>query len=276
MKFELKKYNRNTMGGLLIHVGLAFIILTTLGLLFFYVYLPNTTNHGESITVPNIEGLSIEKAQDYLTSHDLRFEVNDSSYSSQYPPLTVLKQFPAPGSNVKENRKVYVSVNRLNPPTVPVPDLIDGSLINAEAVLKGTELKRGKIQLIRGPWLNVVQEMKIDGKTVVAGVKIPKGTVIDLVVMDGGSAFLPTPNVLDYSYEEAEFSIKGSNLNVGTVKLLMDTTGAHAVVVKQNPTPNENIKVGDVVDLWIGTSDSEVPEDEEEGGESDNDDQTNE
>jgi beta-lactam-binding protein with PASTA domain len=67
--------------------------------------------------------------------------------------------------------------------------------------------------------------------------------------MDGGSMYLPTPNVLDFSYEDANFSIKGSNLNVGNVTLIGDTTGLSAVVLKQKPAPNENIKVGEVVDL---------------------------
>jgi beta-lactam-binding protein with PASTA domain len=262
MQLDFKKYKRDTLGGLLIHLFIAFIILVAIALFYFYAFLPNRTNHGQSITVPNIEGLPIQKVEEFLTKHDLRFEVNDSSYSSQYPPLTVLKQFPAPGSKVKENRKVYVSINRLNPPTVEIPDLINTSLINAEAVLKGSELKRGRIQLIRGPFLNLVQEMKIGGSKVAPGVRIPKGTVIDLVVMDGGSMYLPTPNVLDFSYEDANFSIKGSNLNVGNVTLIGDTTGLNAVVLKQKPAPNENIKVGEVVDLWIGEPDAVVPDDE--------------
>lgn len=263
MKIDLKRYNRNTLGGLLLHAFIAFMLLLVVGLVYFYAYLPYSTNHGESITVPNIEGLPMEKVQSFLADHDLRMEVNDSSYSSMYPPLTVLKQFPTAGAKVKENRKIYISVNRRNPPSVPVPDLVNGSLINAESVLKGSELKRGKIQLVRGPWLNLVQEMRIGGSKVVPGVKVPKGTVIDLVVMDGGSTMLPTPNVLDFPYDEAEFSIKGSNLNVGNVHLLSDTTGGTGVVLKQKPSPNENIKVGDVVELWIGASGTEVPQDEE-------------
>ena len=35
-----------------------------------------------------------------------------------------------------------------------------------------------------------------------------------LVVMDGGSVYLPTPNVLDYSYEDAKLNLIGSNLNL--------------------------------------------------------------
>lgn len=265
MKFSFRNlgltFKSNTLGGLLLHIGLAATMLILLCVLYFYAYLPHVTNHGESITVPSVEGLPINKVEAFLKSHDLRYEVNDSSYSADYPPLTVLKQYPAAGAKVKENRKIFVSVNRKNPPTVKMPDLIDGSLTNAEAVLRGSELKRGKIRLVRGPFLNVVKEMQVEGNKVVPGVLVPKGTMVDLVVMDGGSNKLPAPNVLGFTYEDAKVNILGSNLNIGEVNLVGDTAGG--VILKQKPTPGEVIMVGDVVDVWIGKEGAEVPEDDD-------------
>lgn len=271
MKFSFSSLKANTVGGLLLHLFLAAGIFILLCVFYFYAYLPHVTNHGESITVPSIEGLPITRVEDFLSSHDLRYEVNDSSYSADYPPLTVLKQYPAAGAKVKENRKIFVSVNRKKPPTVKMPNLIDGSLTNAEAVLRGSELKRGKIRLVRGPFLNVVKEMQIDGNKVVPGVLVPKGTMVDLVVMDGGSNKLPTPNVLGFSYEDAKVNILGSNLNIGEIALVGDT--ADGVILKQMPTPGEIIMVGDVVDVWIGKEGTEIPEEEEglEGQEGDSD-----
>jgi beta-lactam-binding protein with PASTA domain len=264
MKFDFsKKYSNNTLGGILIHLVLAGALIMLLCVLYFYAYLPRTTNHGETITVPNIEGLPLSRVAEFLEQHDLRYEINDSSYSEDYPPLTVLKQVPAAGSKVKENRKIYVSVNRVTPPTVPMPPLIDVSLINADALLRGSELKRGRIELVRGPFLNLVKEMKINGKTVSAGAKVPKGTIVDLVVMDGGSKSLPAPDVVGMSLEDAKIPIFGSNLSIGKITLTGDTTGGNAVILKQNPPAQENIQVGDVVDLWIGEPGSEVEDDDE-------------
>ncbi len=263
MKFNFRNlgltFKSDTLGGLLLHIVLAVCIIILVCIFLFYAYLPHVTNHGESITVPSVEGLPITKVEEFLANHDLRYEVNDSSYSADYPPLTVLKQYPAAGAKVKENRKIFVSVNRKNPPTVKMPNLIDGSLTNAEAVLRGSELKRGKIRLVRGPFLNVVKEMQIDGNKVVPGVLVPKGTMVDLVVMDGGSNKLPTPNVLGFTYEDAKVNILGSNLNIGEVNLLGDTVGG--IILKQIPTPGEVIMVGDVVDIWIGQEGTELPED---------------
>lgn len=259
MKLQFsKKYNNNTLGGLLLHSIVAFSIVLLLAILYFYVYLPSSTNHDETITVPNVEGMSIEKVAQFLEEHDLRYEINDSSYSAEYPPLTILKQVPVAGAKVKENRKIYLSINRINPPTVPMPDLIDGSLVNADAVLRGSELKRGKIELVRGPFLNVVKGMKIRGHEIAPGARVPKGTVVDLVVSDGGNTRPQVPNVLGMKLDDAQFMILGVDLSVGKVNLLGDTTGG--VVLKQNPMPGENLSIGDIVDLWIGKPGTE-PED---------------
>lgn len=262
MKFSILKFKLNTLGGVLLHLFLAACLLTVLSILYFYAYLPNATNHGQTITVPNLEGMQLNQLEDFLIKRNLRYEINDSSYSAEYPPLTVLKQYPQAGSKVKEGRNIFISINRLEPPTVPVPNLVDGSVVNAEAVLKSNELKRGRIELVPGPF-NVVKEMKYKGHVISAAERVPKGAVIDLVVMDGGSNDFEAPDYSGLSLEEAKVVIFGSNLNLGNVFIEGDTTGG-GVVVRQKPAAHENIKVGDVVDLWIGKSDSSESDDEEE------------
>lgn len=262
MKWSILKYKRNTLGGVLIHLLLAMSLLGGLCILYFFTYLPNTTNHGQTITVPNIEGMQLSQLEDYLVKRNLRYEINDSSYSEEYPPLTVLKQYPHAGAKVKEGRNIFISINRVEPPTVPVPNLVDGSVVNAEAVLKSNELRRGKIELVPGPF-NVVKEMKYQGHVIAHSERVPKGSTIDLVVMDGGSKDFEAPDYTGLSLEDAKVIIFGSNLNLGNVVVEGDTTGG-GVVIRQKPEAQENIKVGDVVDLWIGKADATVPDDEEE------------
>lgn len=261
---RFKDYMNNTLGGVLINILLAGVVLTTLAILYFYAYLPAITNHNESITVPNIEGMSYDRLEEFLGERNLRWEVSDSSYSDEYPPLTVLKQFPHAGSKVKENRKIFISINRINPPTVPIPDLVDRSVTNAEAVLRSNELKRGKIELVSGPFLNVVQGMKYEGRDIEEGERIPKGSVVDLVVMDGGTNTMQAPNLIGYSLEDAKIPIFGSNLNLGSIHLVGDTTNVDPVVLKQKPLAYETIRAGDIMELWIGQEGSEIPEEDDE------------
>ncbi|MEK6781578.1 MAG: PASTA domain-containing protein [Bacteroidota bacterium] len=257
----------NTLGSMLANLGIVFGILFLIGISYFYVYLPNATNHGETVTVPNLKGIPIEELQSILTQQKLRYELNDSAYSSDFPPLTVVRQFPKEGSFVKEGRKIYISINRVSPPTVPIPDLVDRSRINAEVVLKSNELKRGRILFEPSPFLNLVRELRYKGKPIAVGVRVPKGSVIDLVVGDGnGSADFTIGSLIGDSYEHALYKISGWNLHLGDVEIPegVDTTGIVPFVYKQLPLSGDSVRVGDPVTLWLAPKGYKEPEEESE------------
>jgi beta-lactam-binding protein with PASTA domain len=112
--------------------------------------------------------------------------------------------------------------------------------------------------------------MKYQGQTIEAGAAVPKGSTIDLVVMDGGSTTFDAPDYLGLNLEDAKVIIFGSNLNIGEITLVGDTLGVGPVILKQKPAPYENIKVGDVVDLWIGKEGTPVPDEDEDDEPDDN------
>ena len=60
----------------------------------FHIYFPIKTNHGDTITVPNLIGMELNEIDEFLSDRDLRYEIlDDSSYSSEYPPLPNSKFF---------------------------------------------------------------------------------------------------------------------------------------------------------------------------------------
>jgi len=158
------------------HLGIAVAIGVLITLTFFYVYLPVITNHGESITVPDLQGVSIDELQEFLVERDLRFEVIDSVYSAELLPLTVTRQFPKPGSKVKQNRKIFISLNSVNPPTTRMPDLRDKTLQNAELILKSYELVTGKILYKPDPFRNIIDQL-YNGEPIEPNTLLAKGSV---------------------------------------------------------------------------------------------------
>jgi eukaryotic-like serine/threonine-protein kinase len=251
--------------GLLISLGIPLGTILFIAIIYFYIYLPSLTNHGESITVPDLTGMQMEELDSFLLEHDLRYSVNDSAYSSEHPPLAVLRQFPKAGSKVKENRMIYVSLNRVTPPTLPMPDLVDRSLINAEVVLKSNELVRGRILYEPSPFQNLVKEMRYGGKVILPGTRIQKGAKIDLVVGDGnGPADFVIGNLVGDSFERAKFKLGGWDLHLGKVEIPVgiDTTGIEIFVFKQYPIAGDSVRVGDPIDLWIGPKGYTEPEEE--------------
>jgi eukaryotic-like serine/threonine-protein kinase len=261
-------FKTTSIRGLLVHLGIPIGVILFIAIMYFYVYLPSVTNHGESITVPDLTGMQLEELESFLTEHDLRFSVNDSAYSSEYSPMAVVRQFPKAGSKVKENRMIYVSINRLTPPSLPMPDLVDRSLNNAEVVLKSNELLRGQIIYEPSPFQNLVKEMRHEGKIITPGTRIQKGAKIDLVVGDGnGPADFVIGNLIGDSFVRAKFKLAGWDLHLGNIEIPegIDTTGIEIFVFKQTPIAGDSVRVGDPIDLWIGPKGYTEPEEDGDG-----------
>jgi beta-lactam-binding protein with PASTA domain len=247
-----------TVGDFLKHLGICLAILLFFVITYFYVYLPNATNHGDSVIVPDLIGLPSDKIDSFLTMANLRFEVSDSAFSDDFEPLDVIRQFPRAGSKVKPERKIFVSINRVNPPTVPLPAVEEQSLINASAILKSNELRLGKIIYIPSPFSDLVLEMQVDGIKMANGVRVAKGTVIDLIVGDGaGPNDLAVRSLIGYNLKDALLMLSALNLHQGniTIPADVDTTGIEIFVYKQEPKPGDSVRVGDPVNLWIAPKD---------------------
>jgi beta-lactam-binding protein with PASTA domain len=253
-------FKSTSVRGLLASIGIPGGIVLFIAIIYFYVYLPSLTNHGESITVPDLTGMKMEELDSFLAEHDLRYSVNDSAYSAEHPPLAVLRQFPKAGSKV-------------TPPTLPMPDLVDRSLINADVVLKSNELVRGRILYEPSPFQNLVKEMRYGGKPIAPGTRIQKGAVIDLVVGDGnGPADFVIGSLIGDSFERAKFKLGGWDLHMGKIEIPagMDTTGMEIFVFKQYPMAGDSVRVGDPIDLWIGPKGYTEPEEGDNETDGDN------
>ncbi len=261
---DMKKFFKdNSVEALLKHLAIVVVILAFFSIVYFYIYLPNITNHGEFVVVPDLKGIKQEELQDFLKKHRLRFSVYDSAFTDTLPALSVLRQIPIAGAQVKENRTVLVTLNRVSPPTLPMPDLTDGSLLNAKAVLKSNELKLGHIYYEPSPFKNLVREFRFHGKPIAAGTRLPKGAVIDLVVGDGfGPADFTIGNVIGDVYETALRKLSTWNLHLGNVEIMQgaDTTGTVPYVFKQYPLSGDSVRVGDPVDLWLAPKGYKEPE----------------
>src|SRR4030095_4416135 len=205
---------------------------------FTYKWLNSYTRHGSSVSVPDLRGMQMSKLDAFLKQKNLRYKISDSTiFDLSKPPGTIIEQDPQPNEKVKEQRTIYLSVTKITPPGVKIPDLEDNSLRQAEAILRSHGLIRG--QLIYQPDLakNAVLEMQINGRTVKKGEEVIKGTVIDLVLGDGfGNTKVSVPQLFSLSLDEALFVLNASSLNVGSV--VLDGTvkdSSKARVYKQFP-----------------------------------------
>lgn len=143
------------------------------------------THHGESIRVPNIEGMRITKAREMMEECGLEIVVTDSGYNKRLPADCVLSQNPGAGLTVKSGHTIYVTINSSNSPSVAIPDVVDNcSYREAEAKLISLGFKVLPPQYVTGEkdW---VYGVSCNGRKVSTGERISIEQPLTLLVGSG-------------------------------------------------------------------------------------------
>lgn len=170
---------------ILVHLALISGVTLVVMFVFFNVYLPVTTNHNEKILVPALKGKTLAEAEEQLKKAGLRYYINDSAYVEGQPGQIILSQHPDAISEVKANRKIYLSVTSSQPPKVKMPKLEGQSLRTAELTLKSMDLRKGTITYIDYPYKDLVIGQEINDTEIAPGSYIAKGSRINLLVGNG-------------------------------------------------------------------------------------------
>lgn len=145
------------------------------------------TQHGDSILVPSVKGMSEDEAQLLLKHRGLECMVVDSTYEKGKPSGCILEQNPAEGQHVKSGRTIYLTINSLNVPMITLPDVADnGSVRQATARLISAGFKLTADEPVCGDrdW---VYGVKLNGRQLMNGEKVPTGATLTLMVGNGTS-----------------------------------------------------------------------------------------
>ena len=176
------------------------LVYAIVGLMVFVFvvmkWLNISTNHDQKIEVPNLERMSLSEVEKTLTALDLRFYVIDSSnYNPDYPKKSVIDQDPEPGDFVKENRKIYLTLNLSNYGNVEVPNVFGKTKRQVTSQLSSIGFKISANPIyVSDIAKDVVRGLKFNGKDLKAGDKIPKNSVITLKLGDGNGTGRYTEN----------------------------------------------------------------------------------
>ncbi|MEZ4950593.1 MAG: PASTA domain-containing protein [Saprospiraceae bacterium] len=82
------------------------------------------TNHGESYTVENYLEMDVNDAIKKIEKGGFRYVITDSIYNIDEKPGVVLDQNPKLGEQVKEGRRIYLTITKSNPDQVSLPTLV--------------------------------------------------------------------------------------------------------------------------------------------------------
>ncbi len=244
-------------------IATAIIIVLFAGTL---IWLRVYTHHGQAITVPDLTGLSPEEVQLILDSKNLRYEVTDSIFYKELPRGSVARQNPKPGSKVKELRRIYLTMNAVNPEQVTMPTVTGVSLRQARSTLESYGLKLGKISYRPDVFMNRVLEQRLNDTIVQPGSRVLKGSSIDLVLGQGLSdETTAVPDLMGMSLFTARNLLADRYLNINAViydnSITNEEDTTRAFIWRQRPTFEEGnmIHLGANVDVWLTVDSTKIP-----------------
>ena len=235
------------------------IVLVFIILFLFLLSLDFFTRHGKTLTIPAVMNMPLTQAEQVLKEQGFDIEIQDSIYSDTSAPLSVLRQFPEADAVVKQNRTVYLTINRAVAPSIEMPNLEGMSFRTAQIVLKQYGLKLKDTVFKPDFAKNSVLEQQYDGERIKPGTKINMGSSIVLVLGSGlGQDEFNVPDLFSLTYAEAQMMLQSTGLSTGAVISDPDVTDpSNAFVYRQSPerftydNRLNRIRPGQTIDLWL-------------------------
>lgn len=160
------------------------------------------THHGEGIVVPQVKGMTYNRARQLLEEDGLTIMVTDSGYNKTLPADYILAQTPGYGTKVKSGHTVYVTVNSPSSPTIAIPDIVDNSSVReAEAKLMAMGFRLLPAKKVSGErdW---VYGIICRGRRVSNGDRISIDYPLTLLVGDGSIG-----DYEDFEYVEPSYAV---------------------------------------------------------------------
>jgi eukaryotic-like serine/threonine-protein kinase len=249
------------------NLGLSVIIVigvVTILLLWLNIY----TRHGQARAVPDFFGLTMRETETLAKKSKMKYQVIDSVYTTLVPRGCVAEQNPKPGFKVKKWRNISLTLNAFRPEMVAVPDLINLPLRQANSLIESSGLVIGKKTYKPDLSIDVVLSQLFNGKEIVSGDSLQKGSIIDLVLGKGYSnQTTSVPNLVGMSLENATDRINGTSLNLGafnfdnTVTTGEDSLNAFVYMQKPEYIEDATIQYGRFMYLWLTLDSLKLPVD---------------
>ena len=175
-------------------MALALVALGYIALLFIDVF----TSHGQQVQVPDVRNMPLEKAIDILEDAGLRWEISDSTtFYENYKPGAVIDQDPKAKSYIKKIRIIYLNVNAMHAPIIPLPKLVELPGRQGMATLKAMGYKHVTIDSIPSEMGGLILQVTVDGHNVAPGTPVSVNSQIKITVGDGSIVDLDPEQILD-------------------------------------------------------------------------------
>ena len=162
------------------------ILIVVFITLFGIISLRFMTDHGDFVKVPDLKGKTLDSVAIELDELDLRYVVLDSgNYNPNYRIFSVLDQQPKFDSQVKQGRKIYLTINSSDFKMVEIPNVIRTTIRQAKKSLESLGFIIGEIEYVDDIGKDEVISFSFEGKDLSPGDTLKKTSVIDFKLGNG-------------------------------------------------------------------------------------------
>lgn len=197
----------------------------------------------DKLTAPNLEGMKVEDARDRWRERGLVIIEDGERDGSGAAPGTIISQRPSPGAELS-TKEVRVIVARKSE-DVQVPDVVGKDLESARAELVelGFEVPEPQKQASEEEKGSVISQVPNPGA------RAKNGSVVRLVVAE--APVIAVPKVHGMFLSQAKKELDAAGLEVGSVRRVEHPERGENYVLRQDPSPGEEVPPGTEVELVV-------------------------
>lgn len=194
---------------------ITFVSICLIVILTFDIFLmPLYVRMGSGRYMVNVINKELDYATDILKSEGYRSFVSDTLFSAKYEPGTVVDQYPAPNTRVKEGRTIRLKIAHPEK-MVQVPDLIGRSLRSAELALNQIGLE---LDTIYQEYNSDVPSGNVTWQYPKGGDMLNKGMGLHLTTSLGVPPnFFQVPNLFGLSKKKALVDLEKAGFKIGKI-----------------------------------------------------------
>lgn len=205
---------------------------------------------GRQVDVPDVRGLSEEKATETLRHSGLKCKRLAEDYSNDYPESTVFIQDPQAGRTVKQGRKVFLTLSK-------GMELREVPLCSGKS-LRAATMFLEKAGFVVGPVASASKSGSYPDDVLSTdpppGSQAIRGSVVNVLVSTGEpkTRYL-LPDLKGKYYLQARFQIERLGLVVNESGSERDLASLASRVIMQQPPPGFIVARGDTVTLMVSS-----------------------
>lgn len=159
------------------------------------MWLDSYTRHNEAVVIPDVKGLGMDEAAEFLQNSNLRYSVIDSVFSKDVKPGAIVELVPMAGSKVKEGRIVFITVNALTSQMAAIPEVEDLSFRQAYAILRARGFEHVEIEYVPGDFKDLAIGLELHGRVLQKGEHVPLTAPL-LLKVSSGEAEMPADSLV--------------------------------------------------------------------------------